>query len=158
MMDTQTETGLFTLGGALGGALLTGLLGIGASWINNRKQIEIERIKSHESETAKAYQTLFDFSVSVSDALFPMCSVKREEFEYLMKKEFPKIKPYRIYFSKKTNNILDKFADTYECSFNPDLVEETEDYVKDFIEEKGYLLANELREEIENWQQKRGLH
>lgn len=55
-----------------------------------------------------------------------------------MKKEFPKIKPYWIYFSKRTNEILDEFMDTYECSTNPDLITETEGNVEYFITTKGF--------------------
>ena len=156
-MDVHKEIGWFTLGGTLGGSLLTGLLGLGASWINNRKQIELERIKIHESEITKAYQALFDFSISISNYLFPMCSEKEENFEYLMKKEFPKISSYRIYLSQKTNMILDVFLDIYECSRNPDLIEDTQEDVRDFVNEKAFPYAEELKKEIVKWQEKRGL-
>jgi hypothetical protein len=152
-VDVQTETGLFTLGGSL----LTGLIGMGSSWLNSRKQIEIEKFKSHESEIVKAYQALFSFSESVSNTLFPLCSEKESEFSYLMKNDFPKVRPYRIYYSKQINKILDEFREIYECSTNPDLISDSEDDVRDFVDNKAFPLANDLREEIVKWQQKRGL-
>ena len=74
-----------------------------------------------------------------------------------MKNDFPKVSPYRIYYSKQINKILDQFRGIYECSTNPDLISDLEDDVRAFVDSKAFPLANDLREEIVKWQQKRGL-
>lgn len=152
-MDVQTKTGLFTLGGSL----LTGLFVMGNSWLNSRNQIKLEKFKIYESEIVKAYQVLFSFSESVKNTLFPLNSKKELEFIDLMEKEFPEVRPYRIYYPKQINKILDRFREVYECSTNSDLKYDTEVSNSDFIKNKAFPLADELREEIIQWQQKRGL-
>lgn len=139
-MESQIITGIFTLLGA-GVPIL-------ASWLHDKGQYRIEKMKLHEMARLAAYKRLGIFGKYLSRNVYPLASDKESSFEGAMKKfYFDKIEGDFVYFSSRINEILERFESIYTCIGNTELISETEDSVMDYLDNHLFDRAEELIKE-----------
>lgn len=135
----------YALVGAIVGGTITGAITLFKTFLDNRAKIRIEKLRIHDDNVIEAYKRLFVFAQRLSNETFPLAEYKFDNFRRMMANSFESIEFDRIYFSKEINDILEEFNSAFVCMTSPDLIPETEDYVKDFIENKLFDNANKLK-------------
>ena len=135
----------YALVGVIVGGTIPGAITLFKTLLDNRAKTRIEKLRIHDSNVIEAYKKLFIFARRLSNKTFPMAENKYDNFIRIMKNSFESVEFNSIYFSKEINDILEEFDSAFICMTSPDLIPETEDYVKDFIENKLFDRANKLK-------------
>jgi hypothetical protein len=117
-------------------------------WLNNRAQFRLEKLRIHESSRINVYRQLLVFAGDLQNNIFPHAEDKRVKFEDAMRRHYyGKIELDQIYFSGRIHEIPDEFENQFTCLTQDTLISETYGEVEDFLNNKLYQMATELREE-----------
>ena len=114
-------------------------------WLSWRKDITLERLKIHDKDKLEAHKKLFAFARRLANETFPLAEDKANRFRKVMKTHFEAVDEGYIYFDKEAQEILDHCEEAYVCINEPDLVEETDNYVSDFLRKKIFNEAKMLK-------------
>jgi len=139
------EKAAYALIGAIVGGTIAGAITLFKTFLDNRANIRIEKLKIHDGNVIEAYKRLFVFAQRLSNETFPLAEYKYNNFRMRMANSFELMECDRIYFSKELNDILEEFSNAFVCMTSPDLIQETEEYVKEFIENKLFDNANIIK-------------
>jgi hypothetical protein len=106
------------------GTILGGGIALINTYLTNRANIRLEKLKMHEGPRIEAYKNLLHFSERIfGDPTDDMST----GFLLTMKADFyKKIFPNYLYYPKKIRELLDELKNQYDCWGHPDFFDEKE--------------------------------
>jgi len=95
------------------GTILGGAIGLINTYLTNRGNVQLEKLKMHEGGRIEAYKNLLHFSESIFGD--PTDDMSRG-FLLVMKDNFyEKIFPNYLYYPKKIRELLTELKNQYDC-------------------------------------------
>jgi hypothetical protein len=105
--------GVFALGGALGGAIISAGALLINQYFSNKFQAKLEWQKRYESDLFKAYNSLYQFTTFAHGLLWPD-NKPVEDYRHLMDGPyFQDVKNNMLFFNPKTREILRELESQY---------------------------------------------
>lgn len=142
MNGSDTHEVIYSLIGMGIGTLLGGGIALINTYLTNRTNIRLEKLKVHESFRIEAYKNLLRFSENLfCDPTGDMS----QDFLSVMKTDFYKqIFPNYLYYPRKIRELLNKLKVQYDCWGHPDFFnrEQSEKFLRDELHDIARRLQN----------------
>ncbi len=140
-MNEATYT-LIGMGLGILGTILGGAIGLINTYLTNRGNVRLEKLKMHERDRIEAYKNLLHFSKHI------FCDPTNDmskDFLRVMKTDFyEKIFPNYLYYPKKIRDLLTELKNQYDCWGHPDFFDK--DDADKFLRSRLNTIANELQD------------
>jgi hypothetical protein len=150
MDSPSTNEAIYSLVGMGIGTILGGGIALINTYLTNRANVRLEKLKMHGGAKLDAYKTLFNFARIITNVYHPLSDTKISDFISIMNGRFEKeIRPNLLYYSPPISEILEKYDGMYFCATNRgDLSEESDKQLQEFIARGFFESAIKLKELI----------
>jgi hypothetical protein len=120
------------------------------TYLTNRTNYRLEKLKMHGGARLDAYKTLFNFAQIIANVYHPLSDTQISDFISIMNGRFEKeIRPNLLYYSPPISKILEEYDGMYFCATNRgDLTEESDKKLQEFVARGFYESAVKLKELI----------
>jgi len=126
------------------GTILGGTIVIFNTYLTNKANFKLEKIKMRGGAKIEAYKNLLSFSESMFHACGPDDDMVKGFLHIMRTSFYQKIFSNYPFYSKKTRNILAEFKSKYDFWGHPDYFDEKEN--DSFIKNKLIPLTEKLQE------------
>ena len=132
------------------GTILGGTIALINTFLTNRANYRLEKLKMHGGAKLEAYKTLFTFARIITNVYHPFSNTHISDFIGIMNGRFEKeIRPNLLYYSPQISEIIEEYDGMYFCATNRgDLAKESDKKLQEFIDRGFFESAIKLKELI----------